>query len=275
MELIDIGVNLTNRAFARDRREVLDRAKNAGVAALLVTGTDLPSSESALALSMENPGYCYATAGVHPHHAKHWSADTSGHLTALAGRETVLALGECGLDFNRNFSPPAAQEAAFEEQLALAAQLGMPIFLHQRDAHARFLAIIRSFRDRIPAAVVHCFTGSRDELRNYLDLDLHIGITGWICDERRGQPLREAVAGIPGERLMIETDAPYLIPRTMPKRPSDGRNEPAFLPYVLDTLARCRNASPADTAAITTSTARRFFGLAEGRDANGERRVGG
>jgi TatD DNase family protein len=163
------------------------------------------------------------------------------------------------LDFNRDFSPRSHQEQWFEAQLELAFALELPLFLHERDAHERFLEILRPYRDRVPAAVVHCFTGTQDELQAYLDLDLHIGITGWICDERRGLHLQELVRSIPLNRLMLETDAPYLTPRTLRPKPKSGRNEPAFLPYVLETVAQAMAKPPEVVADATTQTARQFF----------------
>jgi TatD DNase family protein len=137
----------------------------------------------------------------------------------------------------------------------------MPVFLHERDAHRRLMDILRPWRDRLPRAVVHCFTGTGDELRGYLDLDLHIGITGWICDERRGRHLRELVSLVPEDRLMVETDGPYLLPRDLRPRPPGRRNEPAFLPHILESVAACRGVSPAALAASTTATATAFFNL--------------
>lgn len=264
MELIDIGVNLTNRAFDRDREDVLERAREAGVVAQIITGTDAGSSEAALALAQRYLESLWSTAGVHPHHAAEADAGTYALLRGLAADAKVCAIGETGLDFNRDFSPRPAQERAFERQLELAAELGLPVFLHQRDAHERFLAILREYRDRLVDAVAHCFTGGREELWAYLDMDLHIGITGWICDERRGQHLQELVSNIPPRRLMVETDAPYLTPRTLRPKPRAGRNEPAFLPHVVETIARYAGREPAQVAVESTATARRFFRLPAG-----------
>lgn len=261
MELIDIGVNLTNSRFRRDRDEVLARARDAGVAGMVLTGTELAASEASAAMARERPGQLWCTAGMHPHHASDWNPDSAASLAALARGAEVVAIGECGLDFNRNFSPPEDQERAFEAQLELACGLGLPVFLHQRDAHTRFLEILRPYRDRLPGAVAHCFTGGIEELCPYLDLDLHVGVTGWICDPRRGQALRDCVAEIPAERLMLETDAPFLLPRDLESPPRDRRNEPAFLPHVLEAVARLRGESPEELAAATTATARQFFGL--------------
>jgi TatD DNase family protein len=197
---------------------------------------------------------------VHPHDSKHCTEDTIARLRELAALEEVVAVGECGLDFNRNYSPHPDQEKWFAAQVALAEELQMPLFLHERDARQRFCEILKATRKTTPA-VVHCFTGSGDDLRAYLDMDLYIGITGWICDERRGFHLRELIRNVPPNRLMIETDAPYLMPRSMPKRPRDGRNEPAFLPYVVQAVAEALGQPVAEVAEHTTRTAREFFRL--------------
>lgn len=262
-DLIDIGANLTNSAFSADLGDVLARAQAAGVAAMLVTGTDLPGSQAALELARSHAGRLWATAGVHPHHAKEVAPDFTSALRALALQPEVAAVGETGLDFNRDFSPRPQQERVFEHQLALACELQKPVFLHQRDAHGRFMPLIKAFRDGLPGGVVHCFTGSREELWDYLDLDLHIGVTGWIADERRGALLRELVGEIPADRLMVETDAPYLVPRDLRPKPKGGRNEPAFLPHVIDWIARCSGRPAALIADQTSANARRFFGLPE------------
>jgi TatD DNase family protein len=260
--MIDVGANLTSKTFQRDLPAVIDRAAAAGVHTLVVTGTSLAGSRAAADLA-ERPARTalYATAGIHPHHAVEATGDWLAELRALAGRARVVAVGECGLDFNRNYSPQADQIRCFHAQLELAAALGLPVFLHERDAHDAFTGILREHRPSLAGAVVHCFTGPRAQLDAYLSLDLHIGITGWICDERRGRDLVTAVPAIPAARLMIETDAPYLLPRNMPSPPKDRRNEPAFLPHVLNAVATTRSEDPATTAAATTATARAFFRL--------------
>jgi TatD DNase family protein len=261
--LVDIGVNLTNKAFQADLDQVLERARKLGVGRMVVTGTSEHESAAAAHLCSLWPDMLRATAGVHPHHAREAGQDTLDALRALAARPEVVAIGECGLDYDRNYSPPAVQRQWFEAQVALAAELGMPLFLHEREAADDLLAVMRRYRDRVPGAVVHCFTGSEAALDAYLALDLHIGITGWICDERRGLALRDVVSRgkIPRDRLMLETDAPYLLPRTMTPKPKSRRNEPAFLPHVLDMVAQCVGRDPAEIAAETTATAVRFFGL--------------
>lgn len=261
MELVDIGVNLTHASFHRDLTEVMDRACAAGVSRMVVTGTSEAASRKAHELTLAHPSVLYATAGVHPHDARHWTSHTAETLQTLAAASQVVALGETGLDFNRDFSPRPVQERVFEQQLELAAELRMPVFMHERDAQERFLEILARHRPRLPAGVIHCFTGSREELAAYLDLDLHIGITGWICDERRGLHLRELVRQIPLSRLMLETDAPYLVPRDLRPKPRAGRNEPAFLPHILDTVAACLDLPSETVAKATTRTASDFFKL--------------
>ncbi|MFP3514841.1 TatD family hydrolase [Pseudomonas sp. SIMBA_077] len=264
MQLIDIGVNLTNPSFDGKHQAVLDRAYAAGVAQLVLTGTSVEGSEQALQLCHEldeGRQRLFATAGIHPHSASDWNGDSAQRLRALLKAPNVRAVGECGLDFNRDFSPRAQQEKVLEEHLAMAVELQLPVFLHERDANQRLLEILRNYRDHLPAAVVHCFTGEKRALFSYLDLDLHIGITGWICDERRGTHLHPLVREIPRGRLMLESDAPYLLPRTLRPKPKNGRNEPAYLTEVLREVAAHRAESEHDLAAHTTACARGFFGL--------------
>jgi TatD DNase family protein len=261
MELIDIGCNLTHESFDADRESVIDNARRAGVTQMVVTGATETGSVQANALAAQWPGVLFATAGVHPHHAEEVSSDTLSVLAELHQAPRVVAVGECGLDYFRDFSPRPAQRRAFEKQLELAAECGKPVFLHQRDAHDDFVAIFREFRPHLSGAVVHCFTDTHEAVLEYLEMDCHIGITGWICDERRGQHLKDFVHEIPADRLMLETDAPYLKPRNMKPKIKTRRNEPQWLPWVAGTVAACRGVSPDQLAEETTATARRFFGL--------------
>ncbi|XAW61202.1 TatD family hydrolase [Halomonas sp. Bachu 37] len=258
--LIDIGANLTHESFNRDLEAVLQRARAANVTKLIVTGTDLEHAEQAVELARRYPGL-YATAGVHPHDASHWNASMARDMAALHKEPEVVAVGECGLDFNRNFSSPQAQERAFEAQLGLAAESGLPLFLHERDAGKRMQQMLHAWRDDISQAVVHCFTADRATLYGYLDLDLHIGLTGWLCDERRGHHLRELVGAIPLERLMLETDCPYLLPRNLPAKLKGRRHEPALLPWIGREIAHWHGIGEARLAEATTATATAFFRL--------------
>lgn len=259
--MIDIGVNLTSGRFHKDLSDVMHRAREAGVRAQIVTGTSVRASAEALELARAYPNELYATAGVHPHDAKSWNDESAASLAALARDSGVVALGECGLDFNRNFSSPEDQLLCFEAQLVLAAELQKPVFLHQRDAHEAFMPLLKRYYPQLTGAVVHCFTGTRAELEDYLALGCSIGVTGWVCDERRGGELRELVQHIPAERLLVETDAPYLTPHNLPEKPKGNRNEPAFLPYVIEKLAGCRGESAEVLARQTAANARAFFQL--------------
>jgi len=261
MQLVDIGANLTHDSFRHDLAAVLARAHEHGVAQMVVTGASAQGARAALALAQAHPGVLFATAGVHPHHASEFDADTEQLLRDLHACSEVVAVGETGLDYHRNFSPRDAQLFAFERQLELAAECGKPLFLHQRDAHADFLACMDNMRGRIGRAVVHCFTGDARELADYLERDFYIGITGWICDERRGLHLRELVKSIPSPRLLLETDAPYLLPRNLKPMPSHRRNEPMFLAHIGAEVARDRGEDLAFTAANATAASLQFFAL--------------
>ena len=260
MDLVDIGINLTHDNFADDREAVIAGALAAGVSQLIVTGATVGASGAALEMALAHPGRLYATAGVHPHHASELDAAQLQNLRELLRQPAIVAVGECGLDYYRNFSPYAAQRQAFSAQLELAMDCGKPLFLHQRDAHRDFLAALRAL-GRPLAGVAHCFTGGLEELETYLALGLHIGITGWICDERRGAHLHELVSRIPRGRLLLETDGPYLLPRDLVPKPASRRNEPRYLPHIAAVVARLRDETPEDCAAHTTAAARALFGL--------------
>jgi TatD DNase family protein len=257
MELVDIGANLTHASFRDDLDALVERARSAGVASVIVTGTTV--QESAAAAEIADRYRLYCTAGVHPHHARECDERTIPALRQLATHPRCVAIGECGLDFNRNYSPHPDQEKWFVAQLELGLELGKPLFLHSRDAHPRFAEILRAHG--VKHAVAHCFTGETEELRSYLDLGLYIGITGWICDERRGRHLVSLVRDIPRDRLLLETDAPYLTPRDMKPQPKARRNEPAFLPHILKAVARALGRSAEEVAADTTRNAERLFGI--------------
>jgi TatD DNase family protein len=274
-----MGINLMHPSFDRDREAVIRRAEEAGVSPLIITGTGVDSSRDASCYAEQygknhSPRKLYATAGVHPHDAKACGGDTIAMLRELAGRAEVIAIGECGLDYNRDFSPRPVQRQWFEKQVELAAELGMPLFLHERDAFEDFSGVLKNASGRLKNFVVHCFTGTGSELDRYLSLGAHIGITGWICDERRGGHLGALVPRIPPDRLMVETDGPFLLPRNLPqtapdagegggkkRTPKSGRNEPAFLPHIVRTLAGALGKDAEQLASETLANTLRFFGI--------------
>lgn len=261
--LVDIGINLAHDSYDADRAEVVARADAAGVTRLVVTGSTLASSRHAVELARRWPGRVVATAGVHPHHAADLTGRDLPELRDLLALPEVAAAGECGLDYFRDYSPRDAQERAFRHQLELAIAARRPLFLHQRDAHADFVRILGDYGADLPPAVAHCFTGTVAEAEAYVAMGLYVGITGWICDERRGHHLADVVRGIPPGRLMIETDGPYLLPRNLRPKPKSRRNEPMYLPEVCRAVADARGEPYEQVARQTTETAARFFGLAE------------
>jgi TatD DNase family protein len=261
LALVDIGLNLAHASFDHDRDAVVADAVAAGVTRMVVTGSTLASTRSAIDIVRSRRSRYRATAGIHPHHAREFPDSDIPALRALLLLPEVGAAGECGLDYFRNFSSHEDQERVFRLQLQLAAECGKPVFLHQRDGHDAFVGILREHVPRLAGGVAHCFTGDERELRDYLDLGLSIGITGWICDERRGQHLRDLVRLVPLDRLMLETDAPYLLPRDLKPKPSHRRNEPKYLPHILHAVAACRGEPAEVVAAAATDNAIRFFGF--------------
>ena len=259
--LIDIGANLTHESFKDDFDQVIERAQQANISHMIITGSDLDNSTSAIKLAQHNPQLFSATAGFHPHHADQFNEDTSRALSELLQKHQVCAVGETGLDFFRDISPREQQIKSFIAHLELARQFNKPLFLHQRDAHDEFFGVLQEHRASLGRIVVHCFTDTDRALQAYIDLDCYIGITGWICDERRGAHLLDCVSAIPLERLMIETDAPYLMPRTLRPKPKTRRNEPCTLPLVLETIASVRPESETELAVATSGNAKRFFDI--------------
>jgi TatD DNase family protein len=258
--MIDIGANLTHASFV-DTDAILERTIAAGIERIIVTGTDLASSAAAIDLCALHPSRLRCTVGVHPHAAANATGAWRETLVRLAQSPFTVAIGETGLDFNRNYSPHPAQHAVFDAQLELAAQLALPVFVHDRDTGTAVAEHLERHRTGLTDIVVHCFTGDAEQLARYLELGCHIGITGWICDERRGGELMKLVTQIPDDRLLIETDAPYLLPRTLRPRPTSRRNEPAYLIWVARAIAQARDASVEHVCRITAENARRVFRL--------------
>lgn len=257
--LIDIGLNLMHSSFRKDKEEIIEEAKKVGVNQFIITGTNVHSSQIAAEYASKYPGTLFSTSGVHPHDAKTCNGHTIHELEKTAKNKSVVAIGECGLDYNRNFSPQDIQRKWFEAQVELAETLNMPLFLHEREAHEDLFKILKKHDGISEKAVVHCFTGTKQEAQNYIDLGCYIGVTGWICDMKRGRDLQEAVSVIPPEKLMIETDAPFLIPKNFDKKPKKNRNEPKYLPHILETIATCMGLDAEELAVQVTKNTKEFF----------------
>jgi len=257
--MIDIGLNLGHDSFDHDRAEVIQRALEHHVTGFILTGASEKGASKAFEITQEYPELCWSTAGIHPHYSNEWQATTTEHLRQLLDNDKVVAVGECGLDYFRNFSTQDEQHHAFHEQLKLAVETQKPLFLHQRDAHEDFLSILKEYWDDCNGGVAHCFTGTKEQMKDYLDMGLYIGVTGWVCDERRGQDLQEAVKYIPEDRLLIETDAPYLLPRDIRPKPKTRRNEPFYLRHVLQVIADLRGENVAELSKATIKNTKKLF----------------
>lgn len=261
--LIDIGLNLANQRFASDWQQVVARAHAAGVERFILTGTSLKISREACLLTEQmRPGTGYFTAGVHPHYADNLTVDGIADLRDLLSHANAVAVGETGLDYNRDLSPRDVQRTALEAQVDLACTLNKPLFLHERDAAVDLLAILDNFSDRLPRCVVHCFTGNEAVARQYIERGFYLGITGWVGQKNRNQDLLQALQSIPPERLMLETDAPYLKPPGYVPEIA-GRNEPSALPRVAELLALARGVPVEQVRREAYAASVRFFGLAQ------------
>ena len=260
-ELIDIGANIAHDSFDEDRADMMQRAADAGVERIVITGSSDTSNVRAAELAEQSSGTLFSTAGVHPHHASDYTDESDALIRSLIQKDEVVAVGECGLDYFRDLSPRDAQIQAFKRQLEIAKESGLPVFLHQRDAHDDFVEVLEAALPDLSRAVAHCFTGEGESLREYVAMGLYIGITGWVCDERRGKHLHDIVSFIPDDKLLIETDAPYLLPRTVRPKPKSRRNESMYLPEIARVVAEARGQTEEHVAKITTANAVRFFDL--------------
>ena len=256
MRYFDIGVNLSSEQFAKDRAEVVSRAKNANVSNMLLIGSNIQDSEQAIELATQFG--LASSAGIHPHDAKLALNNYISHIKQLAQSEVVVAIGECGLDYNRDFSPRDKQRSVFAAQVNLANQLKKPLYMHQRDAHNDFLSIVKEAE--VPG-VVHCFTDNQTALESYLELGFYIGITGWLCDERRGQELQQLLPLIPLNRVLFETDAPYLLPRSIKPKPKSRRNEPMYMSHIIETAADLYQLPAEDVALAAYNNACDLFAV--------------
>lgn len=258
MKIFDSHCHLDDKSYDKDRGAVIERARNGGVVRMMTIGVNKRTSVQAVSLAQSHDGI-YASVGVHPHDVKNCNESILQDLINLVKDEKVCAWGEIGLDFNRMYSPRKDQELWFEKQLEIADELDLPMIFHERDSNGRFLEILKKHNSTAMKGVVHCFSGNQNELDQYLALGLHIGITGILTIKSRGAQLRKLVPDIPADRLLVETDSPYLVPA--PERNRIRRNEPAFVKSVLLKLAEVRNEDPEQLSQIVWQITCRFYGL--------------
>nr|CAD7459354.1 unnamed protein product [Timema tahoe] len=283
--IVDIGANLTHRKFGKDLDSVIQRAKDSGVQKIMVTGTSLRASKEALRLTRIYPGMLYSTAGIQPHDAKSWEEGYMEELRDVAASPECVAIGVCGLDYNRDFSPPDVQREVFEKQIQLACELHKPLLVHERDSHEDLLEILDKYKDQLPLVVIHCFTGTAEEAQRYLDKGMYIGLTGYLCKDKSDTGVRKLLEDgvIPLERLLVETDSPFMYPNTkaskLPQHVKDGltkrslmfltrycsfqRNEPCSLPTIVEMIAAFMKKPPEEVALSTAFNALKVFGLSQ------------
>ena len=236
-EIADIACNFTSERFNKDLDEVIKRAIANKITKFGLICSRMNDLNKLLKIYKQYSKSMFYTIGVHPHHANEINDDYLKKLKNVITTNNPHAIGETGLDFFRNLSTYEEQIYVFEEQIKIAIDTNKPLFLHQRDSHDDFIKILRKYSSDISKAVVHCFTGTQGQLDDYLELDCYIGITGWICDEKRNVELRKAIKKIPLEKLMIETDCPYLIPKNLVEKPKNNRNEPTNLNHIINEIA--------------------------------------
>lgn len=283
--LVDIGAHLTNKKYGKDLDSVIQRAKDAGVKKIMVTGASLRTSREALRLTRIYPGTLYSTAGIHPHDAKSWTEGYLEDLREVAMSPECVAIGECGLDYNRDFSPVDVQKEVFEKQVELACELGKPLLLHERDAHQDVMDVLCRHRDRLPTVVIHCFTGTAEQARAYLDLGLYLGMTGYLCKDKSDNGVRKILEDglVPLDRLLVETDSPFMYPNTraskLPAHVKEAltersltflqryctfqRNEPCSLPSIVEMIAAFMRKPAEEVALATAFNALKVFGLSQ------------
>ena len=258
-EIADIACNFTSDRFDNDLDEVIDRAIANHITKFGLICSRLRDIDKLLEIYNRYSKDVFFTIGVHPHHANEINAEYLKKLKEVINNNNPHAIGETGLDFFRNLSTYEEQIFAFEEQIKIAIDTNKPLFLHQRDSHDDFIKILRKYSSDINKSVVHCFTGTKEQLNDYLELDCYIGVTGWICDAKRNVELRKTIKNIPLERLMIETDCPYLIPKNLEEKPKNSRNEPTYLNHIANEVAALMKKDINDIREKTYKTSLSFF----------------
>ena len=231
-EFIDIACNFTHPSLRINLDEIVKNAEAVNVKKFVLLSASLKDLEPIQEIHSLDRSKFFTTAGIHPHHANEINALNGRSLQSLLQSSNPNVIGETGLDYFRNISPPETQRESFKMHIEIAQELNLPLYLHQRDAHEDFVRIIKNYGDEFPKFIVHCFTGTQQQLDDYLDLGAYIGLTGWICDEKRNQNLRASIKNIPLDKIMLETDCPYLLPKNLPNKPKKNINEPKYLPHI-------------------------------------------
>ena len=258
-EIADIACNFTSDRFDNDLDEVINQAIVNNITKFGLICSRLSDIDKLLEIYNRYSKDMFFTIGVHPHHANEINEEYLKKLKEVINNNNPHAIGETGLDFFRNLSTYEEQIFAFEEQIKIAIDTNKPLFLHQRDSHDDFIKILRKYSSDINKSVVHCFTGTKEQLNDYLELDCYIGVTGWICDAKRNVELRKTIKNIPLERLMIETDCPYLIPKNLEEKPKNNRNEPTYLNHIANEVAALMKKDINDIREKTYKTSLSFF----------------
>ena len=256
-KLFDIACNFISERFDSDLDDVISSAISKNVDKFLVVSAELDDTKKIQEIKCKYPENCLITLGVHPHHAKTFNDKSSMIMDTYIKDINPNSIGETGLDFFRNISSYDEQIYAFNEQIKLAIKFNKPLFLHQRESHEDFIKVLKNYTADLPPCVVHCFTGTQDELDAYLELDFFIGLTGWICDERRNKDLRSSIKNIPLDKLMIETDCPYLIPRNL--KTKNNRNEPKYLPHIANEISLLMDIPSDEIISRTYNNSIKFF----------------
>lgn len=270
--LVDGGVNLTNRKFTEHSDYVIARALAAGVQKMVVTGLRFNGCKAASVMAKTRPNILYAAVGIHPHFVKDdWNDKVCDGIEELIKEPGVVAVGECGLDFNKDYSPRDIQETAFKKQVDLAVRYKKPLLVHDRDAHQNILDILKDFASALPPVVIHCFTGTADQIKAYIERGYYIGVTGYLCKEKYGSSLREAITDgtLPLDRIIVQTNAPYMTPNVQRNELDPVsqtlldhcgvENEPCTLSIIVRTIAKCLSQEPRQVADALTETSMKVF----------------
>ena len=256
---IDIACNFTHDSFKHNLDEVLNNAEHAGVDKFVLLCASLADIDPIKVIESNTPEKFFISAGIHPHHATEILEINYDALLIKLKSINPNAIGETGLDYFRNISPPDIQKKSFGMHIEIAKELSLPLYLHQRDAHSDFIRIIKENISNFPRFVVHCFTGTQAELDEYLELGAYIGLTGWICDAKRNIDLRKSIKNIPIEKMMIETDSPYLIPKNLIVKPKKNINEPKYLPHIANEICELTGYELEELKLATSNNAIKFF----------------